>query len=407
MSDRSAADDFFGIEYMSSQSPKPEIKEEQAVKDHAKPKKSFRLRTDVTDLGKDVSQLSGTEFLDRAFFPQLELDPDSSERDDSKLSKDFIEEQFFRRMGSPDGRMSGAPVESEESTPQMVELDQNKESRRRSHVNSSQRRRKNVSPEKSLRQKDSSAQDENDEFDGSSDGTIEESGLQKIRADIIPLWRMTQEELLDLMSERILYKDENILALDKPYGMAYSGSSPTAPHNAMLQSTLKEDFEKGLVEQISRCIVRGELDDSPVKINIPLLKTVKDRDMKLVPLVSNKAKGEIFYVESECRTVRGKSICFKCGKIPHQIRAHLALAGCPLIGDAKYSGSSPRTPRLSHHVLDSLNVTDSQSRKIPMYLHSKEVTLPAVSRSNAPIRIHAPLPAHFKWMLRKLKLVKR
>ncbi|KAK6044533.1 hypothetical protein COOONC_17962 [Cooperia oncophora] len=94
-------------------------------------------------------------------------------------------------------------------------------------------------------------------------------------------------------------------------------------------------------------------------------------------------------------------------EIPHQIRAHLALAGCPLIGDAKYGNSSPRPPRLSHHVLGALNVTDSQSRKIPMYLHLKEVNLPAAPRSNTPIRIYAPLPAHFKWMIRKLKLIKR
>uniref|UniRef100_A0A183FVS2 Uncharacterized protein n=1 Tax=Heligmosomoides polygyrus TaxID=6339 RepID=A0A183FVS2_HELPZ len=83
----------------------------------------------------------------------------------------------------------------------------------------------------------------------------------------------------------------------------------------------------------------------------------------------------------------------------------LAMARCPLIGDTKYSNAAPRPPRLSHHVLDPLNVTDSQSRKIPMYLHLKEITLPAVT--STPIRISSSLPEHFKWMLRKLKLIKR
>ncbi|PIO57551.1 hypothetical protein TELCIR_21035, partial [Teladorsagia circumcincta] len=131
---------------------------------------------------------------------------------------------------------------------------------------------------------------------------------------------MTQEELVDLMSDRILYKDDNIVAFDKPYGMAYSGASQTAPQLDRLLQKIKarvvpkcerlylvkslDKFQSGIV-LFATCIVRGELDDSPIKITIPLLKTVKDRDMKLVPLVSNKAKGDIFYVESECRTVRG------------------------------------------------------------------------------------------------------
>ncbi|KIH50781.1 RNA pseudouridine synthase, partial [Ancylostoma duodenale] len=239
-------------------------------------------------------------------------------------------------------------------------------------------------------------------------------GIEKIRSQIIPIWRMNQDELVDLMTNRVVYSDDNIVAFDKPYGMAYSGASQTAPQmdrllqklkarlapkcerlylvksldkyqsgvvvfatNTLMQSTLKESMDTGLVEQVSRCIVRGELDDSPLKITIPLIKTLKNRDMKMMPLVTNKAKGDIFYVESECRTIKGNQYVSSVEVVthkeaPHQIRAHLALAGCPLIGDPKYSNSSPRPPRLSHHLLNKLRITDSQSRKVPMYLHLQQ-----------------------------------
>ncbi|KAK6059131.1 RNA pseudouridine synthase [Cooperia oncophora] len=338
MSDRSAADDFFGIEYMSSQSPKAEPKEEEkepdiAVKD--KPKRSFRLRTIESAFEKDPSRLSGTEFLDRAFFPQLELvlrTLMNHQKMAVSRPKTSSKEQYFGRVGSATKETIRAPSEAEESVPQLVELDGNTDNRRRSLTRNPQNDSGHF------------------QFDVSSDDSARESGLDKIRADIIPLWRMTQEELVELMINRVLYKDDDIVALDKPYGMAYSGASQNSPQldrllqkikasvvpkcerlylvrsldkfqsgivlfatNATAQSALKEDFEKGMVEQISRCIVRGELNDSPLKINIPLLKTVKDRDMKLVPLVSNKAKGDIFYVESECRTIRGNQYVFECG----------------------------------------------------------------------------------------------
>lgn len=47
-----------------------------------------------------------------------------------------------------------------------------------------------------------------------------------------------------------------------------------------------------------RCIVRGELEDSPLKITIPLIKTVKDRDMKVSYFLMYKLEVLFTFVRS-------------------------------------------------------------------------------------------------------------
>ncbi|RCN23712.1 hypothetical protein ANCCAN_30601 [Ancylostoma caninum] len=84
----------------------------------------------------------------------------------------------------------------------------------------------------------------------------------------------------------------------------------------------------------------------------------------MMPLVTNKAKGDTFYVESECRTIKGNQYVSSVEVVthkeaPHQIRAHLALAGCPLIGDPKYNNSSPRPP--SQDIRNALNRETTRS----------------------------------------------
>ncbi|KAJ1367504.1 hypothetical protein KIN20_028434 [Parelaphostrongylus tenuis] len=381
---------------------------------------------DDSIMEKDDSELSGTEYLDRVFFP--EATPTSANiENEEEQPKDFFEESFFRRVKSVEASTTSSEIRFQHENSQNHKRIKRKDSAKIFHE-------ENMDFSAKLRQSSAVKSPRNESFPDDYDSEVTHSSEEETGWD----------------KSAVLFKNDDIVAFDKPYGMAYSGASSTVPQldrllqrikakvvpkcerlylvrsldkyqsgivlfatNSAMQLALKEDFQKGLVEQVTRCIVRDELKDSPIKITIPLIKTVKNRDVKLLPLISNSTKGEVFYVESECRTVQGRQYVSSVEvrtrrEVSHQIRAHLAMARCPLIGDSKYSGSSPRPPRLSQHVLNSLNMTDSQARKIPMYIHLKEMHLPpAISRSSStPIRISAPMPQHFVWMLKKLRLLK-
>ncbi|KAJ1354013.1 hypothetical protein KIN20_010811 [Parelaphostrongylus tenuis] len=349
-------DDFFGIKCFSSDLNKSYEKAEAVEETNSSGKTAMTRsvrRLSVNDdsvMEKDDSELSGTEYLDRVFFP--EATPTSANiENEEEQPKDFFEESFFRRVKSVEASTTSSEI-------------------RFQHENSQDHKR--------IKRKDSAKifHEENMDF---STKLRQSSAVKSPRNESFPAKVVPKCERLYL-----------VRSLDK-----YQSGIVLFATNSAVQLALKEDFQKGLVEQVTRCIVRDELKDSPIKITIPLIKTVKNRDVKSPQtklkiedqpwhgafsssVDSNSTKGEVFYVESECRTVQGRQYVSSVEvrtrrEVSHQIRAHLAMARCPLIGDSKYSGSSPRPPRLSQHVLNSLNMTDSQARKIPMYIHLKEV----------------------------------
>ncbi|XP_041035971.1 mitochondrial RNA pseudouridine synthase RPUSD4-like isoform X2 [Carcharodon carcharias] len=62
----------------------------------------------------------------------------------------------------------------------------------------------------------------------------------------------------------------------------------------------------------------------------------------------------------------------------HQARVHLALGlGCPILGDHKYSKWNSLEPqKLPEGVLRRLGLTQPKSRHLPLHLHGREVSIP-------------------------------
>ncbi|RCN23819.1 hypothetical protein ANCCAN_30492 [Ancylostoma caninum] len=114
MSGKSAADDFFGIEYMSSRP----TDSEEGNKQEREPLVEDRIEKlgSPVDSDKVDRQLSGTEFLDRAFFGEIKHERITSEQSPSP-SADFFEESFFKRIPA---KGNGSSPFSQDAYEQMV-----------------------------------------------------------------------------------------------------------------------------------------------------------------------------------------------------------------------------------------------------------------------------------------------
>ncbi len=222
--------------------------------------------------------------------------------------------------------------------------------------------------------------------------------------------------------DRILYKDQDVIVLDKPAGLAVHAGPNTPDHLELylpelcfgwakpprLAHRLDRDTSGCLVlgrhdkaiKRLGRMFMQGQVDktywtvtqgipatpqgrvDSPIaKISIPRVPgrpgvPGKHGGWRIVcgdpngqPAITDWTvlgqDGHLAWVECHPRTGR-----------THQIRVHMKLLGCPVCGDAYY-GPDP-------------------DPGLPLHLHSRQISLPALSAGKQPITVTAPPPAHMR-----------
>lgn len=92
--------------------------------------------------------------------------------------------------------------------------------------------------------------------------------------------------------------------------------------------------------------------------------------------------------------------------VKHQIRCHLGFAlGTPILGDHKYSHISRIAPQqLGDQLLKMLHLRQSKVRTLPMHLHAKSVVIPNAKANGETLFIEAQLPQHFTQNSKSLKL---
>ncbi|MBF0269192.1 MAG: RluA family pseudouridine synthase [Alphaproteobacteria bacterium] len=228
-----------------------------------------------------------------------------------------------------------------------------------------------------------------------------------------PAPRMKESDALDLRS-RVLYMDDDIIAINKPAGLAVQGGTGTTHHLDAMLDALKYDYEERprlvhrLDKDTSGVLVLGRTAQAASRLaNAFKHRSARKTYWALVvgcplphegevdaPLSKRPGRlGEKMDIDEEegqeavtlyrvLDHAHNKASWLELKPLTgrtHQLRVHCLALGCPILGDGKYGG-----PEAFLH-------GSGISRKL--HLHARSLELPA--HGGKSLIIEAPIPEHF------------
>ena len=213
-----------------------------------------------------------------------------------------------------------------------------------------------------------------------------------------------------------LYEDDDLLVLDKPSGLAVQGGTKTAHHidrllegmgdgpetrprlvhrldrdtsgvlvvakRRSVAAKLGRAFQTRSVRKIYWALVKGVPKPAQGKVDAALVKAAGpegDRVRKARPGEQDIAQAAVTHYAVVDRA--GQSFAFVSLKPvtgrQHQLRAHMAILGHPILGDEKYHGDR--------------DLPEGVARKL--HLHARRISFPHPSGEGV-VDVTAPLPEH-------------
>jgi 23S rRNA pseudouridine955/2504/2580 synthase len=222
----------------------------------------------------------------------------------------------------------------------------------------------------------------------------------------------------DFIERMILYEDEDVLVLNKPFGIAVQGGTGTRRHIDGLLAGMADRFgdRPRLVHRLDRdttgvllvakrrdiaaklgrifqtraaaktywALVKGVPKPAQGKVEAALVKAAGpdgDRVRKALPGEQDKAMhatthyAVIDRVGHKAAWVSLKPVTGR----QHQLRAHMAIIGHPIVGDSKYEGGM------------DLPAPEIEPK---LHLHARRLVLP--HPRGGTIDVTAPLPEHMR-----------
>jgi len=224
----------------------------------------------------------------------------------------------------------------------------------------------------------------------------------------------------DFIERLILFEDEHVLVLDKPFGIAVQGGTGTRRHIDGLLAGMADRFgdRPRLVHRLDRdttgvllvakhrdaaarlgrifqtrsaaktywALVAGVPKPPQGKIEAALVKAGSpdgDRVRKALPGEQAKAMyaathyAVIDRVGQKAAWVSLKPVTGR----QHQLRAHMAMIGHPIVGDNKYEGDK---------------VLAESGIEMKLHLHARRIVIPHPVAGRPAIDVTAPLPEHMR-----------
>lgn len=241
--------------------------------------------------------------------------------------------------------------------------------------------------------------------------------------------KLSEEETRDLQS-LVLYRDDKVIAFNKPAGLAVQGGTGLGGNNLddkldalrfdlrerprlvhrldkdtsgvlLLARTpqaakvLTERFAGKDVRKIYWALVVGRLEVEQGMIDLPLLKEERGQHSKIVEekvgVDPERGKRAVTYyrvVESLGHTLSWVEMWPVTGRT-HQLRVHMAAIGHPIVGDGKYGGK------------DAF-VEGSMDLPRQMHLHARRIQMTLANGKS--LDVTAPLGSHMKQSWKLLNL---
>jgi 23S rRNA pseudouridine955/2504/2580 synthase len=217
------------------------------------------------------------------------------------------------------------------------------------------------------------------------------------------------------LQKAVLYKDDDVLVIDKPAGLAVQGGSglstsvddlldalqfdakerPRLVHrldrdtsgvlalarNARAAKHLTEAFRHKDARKIYWAIVVGVPEVRAGRIDAPLQKAGgKGAERVHVDEEGKRAVTEFAMIEKAGKKAAWLALMPVTGRT-HQLRAHCVALGTPILGDGKYAGAA------------AFLAKDNLARQL--HLHARRLRIPH-PKGKGWIDVTAPLPEHMR-----------